>query len=100
MSTWCQTPVKSQALRRRLWLRDQGCCQGPYCTAKAAWSLAFDQCYLDQLQRGKADGQTDAAFRILCRRCYVLRAANRSVGRIAAALGDGLIGPDWRSLVW
>jgi 5-methylcytosine-specific restriction enzyme A len=86
--------------RNRIWLRDLGRCQGPYCQEKAAWSLTLSVCHVDHIKSGKLASNEDSNLRILCRRCHVLRADRRHAGMIAGALRDGVIPPDWRALVW
>lgn len=87
-----------QATRRRIWERDGGRCQGPYCTGVAP--LALEACHIDHLRSGKLAGNEDCNLRVLCRRCHVLRADKRHRGMIAAALREGVIPADWRELVW
>ena len=86
--------------REQVWLRDRGRCQGPYCRDKPDWSLALDVCHIDHIKSGKLAGNERSNLRVLCRRCHVLRADKRHRGMIANALRDGIIPPDWRSLVW
>ena len=90
---WYQT-------RKRIWKRDKGRCQGPYCQDKPEWSLRLDQCHIDHIQSGKTGSNTDNNLRTLCRRCHTLRADNRHRGMIASALRAGVIPPNWRQLVW
>ena len=86
--------------RLRVWHRDQGHCQGPYCRDLAAWSLAVDRAHIDHIESGKRGSNADSNLRTLCRRCHVLRADMRHRGMISHALRDGIIPPDWRHLVW
>jgi len=86
--------------RARIWQRDEGRCQGPYCQDKEVWSLLLNECHIDHIRSGKLAGNEDMNLRVLCRRCHVLRADTRHRGMIAAALKDGIIPPDWRKLVW
>ena len=88
------------AKRARIWQRDEGRCQGPYCQDKEVWSLLLNECHIDHIRSGKLAGNEDMNLRVLCRRCHVLRADTRHRGMIAAALKDGIIPPDWRKLVW
>lgn len=88
------------ATRRRIWERDGGQCQGPYCLGKGGKPLALDECHIDHVKSGKRVGNEDANLRTLCRRCHVLRADLRHRGMIAGALRDGIIPPNWRELVW
>lgn len=62
--------------------------------------VAVDTANIDHIRSGKLATNALSNLRALCRRCHVLRADNRHRGMIAAALRDGLIPPDWRSLVW
>ncbi len=91
--TWAET-------RRKVWLRDEGRCQGPYCHDLPAWSLPLEVCHIDHIKSGKLGTNHISNLRVLCRRCHVLRADQRHRGMIAKALQDGIIPPDWRSLVW
>ena len=86
--------------RKKVWERDQGRCQGPYCRDKPAWSLALAEAHIDHIRSGKLATNELRNLRTLCRRCHVLRADNRHRGMIAAALRDGIIPPNWRELVW
>lgn len=56
--------------------------------------------HCDHKHSGKLTSNALGNLRTLCRRCHVLRADKRHRGLIAAALRDGIIPPDWRSLVW
>lgn len=86
-------------VRERVWARDEGYCQGPYC--RDAAPIPLEQAHIDHrrpLMRGGANSLDN--LRTLCRRCHVLRADNAHRGMIAAALRDGIIPADWRALVW
>src|SRR5215470_16145427 len=100
MSLLWRRSRKNKEAWQHIWLRDQGRCQGPYCIDRPVWSLALEECHIDHIETGQLTSKGDANLRILCRRCYVLRANRHQVGLIASALCDGIIGPDWRSLVW
>lgn len=89
-----------QETRRKVWERDKGHCQGPYCKDKPEWSLSLKKCHVDHIKSGKLGTNKLSNLRILCRRCHVLRADKRHRGMIAKALRDGIIPPDWRELVW
>jgi 5-methylcytosine-specific restriction protein A len=90
-----------QATRTRIWRRDNGHCQGPYCHHRPFYSLPLNAAQIDHiLERSKGGTDTDANLRTLCRRCHCLRASIAHQGMIAAALREGLIPSDWRSLVW
>lgn len=90
-----------RALRRQIWARDRGRCQGPHCAAQPAWSLALRRAHIDHICPVSKGGTNAAAnLRTLCRRCHVLRAGHEHQGMVAAALRAGLIPPDWRALVW
>ena len=91
--TWAET-------RRKVWERDQGRCQGPYCKDTLPWSLPLDACHIDHIRSGKLGSNHLSNLRVLCRRCHVLRSDFRHRGMISAALRDGVIPPDWRLLVW
>ena len=89
-----------QETRRKVWLRDQGRCQGPYCKDLPPWSLPLESCHIDHIQSGLLGSNHMQNLRVLCRRCHVLRADFRHRGMVARALRDGVIPADWRSLVW
>lgn len=80
--------------RERIWQRDNGCCQ--HC----AIEVALDVCHIDHIRSGRLATNADSNLRVLCRRCHVLRADMRHRGLIQKALADGIIPPNWRSLVW
>ncbi len=86
--------------RRRIWQRDQGHCQGPYCQGRPAWSLPLREAHIDHIRSGKLGSNADRNLRTLCRRCHVLRADIRHRGMTAQALANGVIPPNWRKLVW
>jgi 5-methylcytosine-specific restriction enzyme A len=88
-------------VRRQVWRRDQGRCQGPYCRDTRMWSLLLKQAHIDHhvpITRGGTNQLEN--LRTLCRRCHVLRADRSHQGMIVAALRDGIIPPNWRELVW
>jgi hypothetical protein len=85
-------------LRRQVWERDRGYCQGPYCQGKPPLSLT--ECHIDHIRSGKLASNALTNLRVLCRRCHVLREDERHRGMIAAALKAGIIPPDWRRYVW
>lgn len=93
-------PKKRQAreiwdvTRARVWARDNGRCV--HCDTPQA----LEVCHIDHIRSGKLGTNEDTNLRVLCRRCHVLRADFRHRGMIASALRDGIIPPDWRSLVW
>lgn len=82
--------------REKVWRRDGGRCVRPSCQTP----LALDECHIDHIKSGKLSNNSLSNLRTLCRRCHVLRADHRHRGMIAAALRDGIIGPDWRRHVW
>ena len=84
--------------REKVWKRDRGYCQGPYC--KYASPLPLNKCHIDHIISGKLGTNALSNLRVLCRRCHVLRCDFRHRGMIAKALKDGIIPPDWRELVW
>lgn len=86
--------------RRRIWVRDRGRCQGPYCRDKEDWSLKLYECHIDHIKSGKLGTNADSNLRVLCRRCHALRRDQRHRGLISKAIRDGLIPPDWRRLTW
>lgn len=88
-----------EQLRRQVWERDGGRCQGPYC--REAGPLPLGQAHIDHRLPLSAGGTNALSnLRTLCRRCHVLRAGRAHAGMIATALRDGIIPPDWRGLVW
>jgi 5-methylcytosine-specific restriction endonuclease McrA len=99
-------PKKRQPLfiwrqtRQRVYNRDRGRCQGPYCTHKPDWSIPLNVCHIDHIKSGKNGTNEMSNLRVLCRRCHVLRADNRHRGMIARALELEIIPPNWRELVW
>lgn len=99
-------PKKRQAkelwdeTRRRVWERDEGRCQGPYCKDKPVWSLTLEVCHIDHITSGKLGTNKLNNLRVLCRRCHVLRLDKRHRGMISNALREGIIPPNWRELVW
>jgi 5-methylcytosine-specific restriction endonuclease McrA len=90
---WEQTRIK-------VWTRDRGRCQGPYCKGLNDWSLKLNKAHIDHVFSGKNAGNKLTNLRTLCRRCHVLRADKRHRGMISKALSDGVIPPNWRELVW
>lgn len=86
-------------LRRLVWERDRGRCQGPYC--RDTGPIPLEQAHIDHRLPISAGGSNELAnLRVLCRRCHVLRVGRAHEGMIAAALRDGVIPPDWRALAW
>lgn len=83
-----------QELRRIVWERDGRQCV--HCHAP----LSLAVCHCDHVRSGKRATNALPNLRTLCRRCHVLREDGRHRGMIASALRDGIIPPDWRSLVW
>jgi 5-methylcytosine-specific restriction endonuclease McrA len=95
------TDIWHHRTRPRIWERDQGRCQGPYCHAQPPWSLALAAAHVDHIRPlARGGSNADDNLRVLCRRCHVLRADHAHQGMIPAALRDGIIPPDWRGLVW
>ena len=86
--------------RKRIWERDKGRCQGPYCQDKLDWSIALEVCHIDHIKSGKLADNSDENLRVLCRRCHVLRLDLRHRGMIYKAIKDGIVPPNWRPLVW
>jgi len=94
VSLWQQT-------RTRIWQRDQGRCQGPYCRDCPPHFLTLKDAQIDHiLELSKGGSDADANLRTLCRRCHCLRASIAHQGMIASALRDAIIPPNWRLLVW
>lgn len=86
-------------IRRQVWARDVGRCQGPYCCE--AGMLPLEHAHIDhRVPLSEGGSNSVENLRTLCRRCHVLRAGRAHAGMIATALRDGLIPPDWRALVW
>lgn len=87
--------------RQRIWQRDAGKCQGPYCQDLPLWSLPLHSAHIDHIREvSKGGSNADSNLRTLCRRCHVLRANKSHQGMIAQAVRDGIIPADWRSRVW
>lgn len=86
--------------RRMVYKRDKGRCQGPYCKDKPEWSIKLNECHIDHIKSGKLGTNSIHNLRVLCRRCHILRVDFRHQSMISKALQDGIIPPDWRSLVW
>lgn len=85
--------------RIRVWHRDNGRCQGPYC--HDAQPLPIDGCHIDHIRPVSSFGGNHIDnLRVLCRRCHVLRVDKKHRGMIQKALKDGIIPSDWRRLVW
>ena len=97
-----QRPPKEiwKQTRRRIWLRDKGRCQGPYCQDKDLWTLLPSEAHIDHIHSGKLGSNSDDNLRLLCRRSQVLRLDQRHRGMIAQALTEGLIPPNWREMLW
>lgn len=89
-----------QYLRKLVYQRDKGRCQGPYCKDKPEWSISLQECHIDHIQSGKLGTNELSNLRVLCRYCHILRVDNRHRGMIANALKLGIIPPNWRELVW
>ena len=87
-----------QEVRRRVWQRDGGLCQGPYCRDRPP--LPLDGCHIDHLRSGKLAGNELTNLRVLCPACHALRLDPRHRGLIGKALQKGLIPPDWRRFTW
>jgi 5-methylcytosine-specific restriction protein A len=71
-----------------------------YCCVRCQVPLGIDTAQVDHIQSGKRGDNRMSNLRTLCRRCHVLRADHRHRGMTAKAIADGIIPPDWRSLVW
>lgn len=82
--------------RRKVLARDGFKCVRPSCGA----ALTEKTAHVDHIKSGKRGTNTMSNLRTLCRRCHVPRADPRHRGMVAAALRDGIIGPDWRGRVW
>lgn len=96
-----QPPPLWRNTRQQIWLRDEGRCQGPYCQQQQPHSLPLQNAHIDHILE-VSQGGSDAAsnLRTLCRRCHCLRSSIAHQGMISAALRDGVIPANWRSLVW
>ena len=96
-----QPPSLWQETRVRIWHRDKGRCQGPYCQNCCPYSLPLQDAHIDHIQEISRGGtNADSNLRTLCRRCHCLRASIAHHGMIASALHDEVIPPNWRALVW
>jgi 5-methylcytosine-specific restriction endonuclease McrA len=90
-----------QQTRQRIWPREKGRCQGPYCKEFPEWALPLEKAHIDHIvELSRGGSNADSNLRVLCRRCHVLRANKSHQGMISAALRDGIIPPNWRELVW
>jgi 5-methylcytosine-specific restriction endonuclease McrA len=90
-----------QQTRQRIWQREKGRCQGPYCKEFPEWALPLEKAHIDHIvELSRGGSNADSNLRVLCRRCHVLRANKSHQGMISAALRDGIIPPNWRELVW
>lgn len=88
-----------RTIRRQVWERDGGHCQGPYCYD--APPISLQAAHIDHKTPLTRGGTNDLVnLRVLCQRCHVLRADHAHQGMIAAALRDGVVPPNWRALVW
>jgi 5-methylcytosine-specific restriction enzyme A len=86
-------------LRKQVWERDGGRCQGPYCHDRPP--ILLETAHIDHIVPLVRGGTNELAnLRTLCRRCHALRSDHAHQGMIAAALRDGIIPVDWRALVW
>ena len=96
-----QPPALWGETRKQIWQRDQGRCQGPYCQHQLPNSLSLKNAHIDHiLEVSKGGSDADSNLRTLCRRCHCLRASIAHQGMISAALREGVIPPNWRTLVW
>lgn len=90
-----------QETRERIWVRDRGRCQGPYCQEEPGYSVTIETAHIDHIvEVSRGGNHADENLRVLCRRCHVLRASPAHRGMISGALRAGVIPADWRSLVW
>lgn len=90
-----------QQTRQRIWQRDQGKCQGPYCAETLPNSLPLGRADIDHIvELSQGGSNRDRNLRTLCRRCHTLRASQAHQGMIARELRAGTIPPDWRQHVW
>lgn len=81
--------------RQRVYERDSGQC------TRCRGIVTMATCHIDHIIPLSRGGTNELQnLRVLCRRCHVLRADGKHRGMIASALRDGVIPPDWRSLVW
>ncbi len=81
--------------RKRIWERDMGRCQGPYCKDKPVWSIDLNKAHIDHIQELCRGGSNyDSNLRTLCPRCHCLRANHTHQGMISKALRDGIIPPN------
>jgi 5-methylcytosine-specific restriction enzyme A len=83
-----------QQIRKAVLLRD-----GSFC-GRCGLPLTERTAHIDHVQSGKLGTNQLMNLRVLCRRCHVLRVDQRHRGMVAAALRDGVIGPNWRDEVW
>lgn len=100
MPKFRQPKEQWQHTRQKIYQRDKGRCQGPYCKDKPEYSITLETCHIDHIKSGKNSNNSLSNLRVLCRYCHTLRADNRHRGMIGNALKLGIIPPNWRELVW
>ncbi|PSB16682.1 HNH endonuclease [Phormidesmis priestleyi ULC007] len=101
--TWTkrQHPALWHETCKQIWQRDEGRCQGPHCQHQPLNSLSLKNAHIDHiLEVSKGGSDANSNLRTLCRRCHCLRSSIAHQGMIGAALSDGVIPPNWRTLVW
>ena len=87
--------------RRRVWKRDRGRCQGPYCRELPDWSLSLRSAHIDHIQELSQAGRNHVGnLRTLCRRCHCLRSSHAHRAIVIEALIDGVIPLNWREWMW
>ena len=90
-----------ELVRVRVYDRDRGRCQGPYCMELTDFTIELNKCHIDHIKPLSHGGKPIMENeRVLCPRCHALRACVSHNGLRAKAISKGLIPPDWRPLVW
>lgn len=89
-----------QAQREKVYQKDKGKCQGPYCKDKNDWSITLNECHIDHIQSGKLASNKVSNLRVLCPYCHALRLDSRHSGLRGKAIKKGIIPPDYRELLW
>lgn len=82
-----------QSLKSQVLARDGHVC------VRCGAALDSSTARVDRVSKLESD-KKPSNLRTLCAPCYVLRLIPGREGLRAQALADGIIPPDWRSLVW
>lgn len=90
------------ALRKQVWKRDRGKCQGPYCRLKPDYSLRGQCFHVDHIIPLSKSGQnTLDNTRLLCLTCHALRRDPNHDGLRRQLIAQKRMPPTgWRHLLW